>query len=1705
MDNFTGLLQSALSHHQAGDLVTAEDYYNKILKIQPDHVETLFLLGTLNLQSGNLEKASDLLRKTLALKPDYSMAHGNLGTSLQGLGKLEEATVSYQKALTLDPGYAEGYYNLANTLNMMGKPDEAISNHRHAIALKPDYAEAYDNLGTLLQDRGKLEEAIENYNKALTLKPGYVVAYNNLGNALKKQSRHDEAVANYVRGLTIEPDNAIIYCNLGTALQEQGKLDEAIENYRKALALKPDHADTHSNLGAALQEQGKPQEAIASSSRAIALKPDFAMAHLNRAIALLLSGNFQDGWQEYEWRLRTGNRNHRNALKPRWNGAPLNRRPILVYAEQGFGDTIQFVRYLPMVRALGGNVIFECPQALVRLLKWCDGIDKIVDQNVSLELPENFDTHVPLLSLPGIFGTTLDTIPSREPYIQVNPGLSSKWRNICGNEKSFKVGLVWAGGPSRNYVYRNRSFTLSDFYPLAEIPGVTFYALQKGPAASEASNPPGRMTIHNLDAKLRDFADTAAVIDNLDLVISVDTAVAHLAGALGKPVWTLLPFSPDWRWMLKREDSPWYPSMRLFRQAHRNGWKEVIECVKDALIKEVEGFREKHSEMLLAREPDAVDASYQKVLEFQPEQVSAKILLSTVNLQNGNLGKAHTLISEALSLKPDYADAYNIQGAIFQKEGRFAEAVESYKNALKLGAEQAEIYNNLGSALIELELTDEAVTNYKHAIALKPTYAAAYYNLANVLKRESNLDEAVTNYMKAIKLDPDYVYAHNNLGVTLKELGRYVEAMESLLKAVSLSPNHSEAHNNCGIVLQEQGNFNDALTAFKKAIASRSDYEDARFNMSMLLLLTGSFTEAWPEYERRLHTKAYGLRTFEQPKWDGSPLNGKRILVHSEQGLGDTIQFVRYLPLVQSRGGHVIFECWPQLLRLLDNCSGINKIIETTTSDEPFEEFDCHIPLMSLPGIFDTGLETIPSGVPYIVADPGLVGNWHKRFSGNNYFKIGLVWSGNPKNRKIHFKKSCTLSAFSPLSRISGLQLYSLQKGPASVETLDPPEGMDIINLEEELRDFSDTAAVIVNLDLVISVDTAVAHLAGALGKPVWTILPSSPDWRWLLRRNDSPWYPGMRLFRQAHPGDWDGVVDRVGQALTQKMTGFNYTRTGAESPAGIFNIDHYRKPFDDSDMITVTGKTPASSHRFQAEELVLHKTTISLCMIVKDEERNLTRCLGSIASLVDEMIIVDTGSRDRTVEIAKEYGAKVYHHPWENNFSKARNHSLSYATSEWILIMDADEELNKPGISRLRELVEDTRHSAISLVVKNRSKNSHNESYTNSIRLFRNFQGTHYDGIVHNVLVFGGECLESSTSITHYGYNLSEEEMEKKYLRTSELLIKQVSTDPCNPVPHRYLGILYLENSNHLQAIKESALALEFAKSKNYNMRDFLISYYVISAASYESGKLEDAESCAKKLIGLDNGYLDGFCILSFVYNKLKQYDNFLTTSEKYLGLWDEITKEPEKHNSVTFHTIGHKWNIHLLRGFYYLSNSQIPEGNAEIDKAVAATNDIKDCLALTGDFYMENNFIDKAEETYLKLLDMSTPSADTLFRIGQIKAKKGAFVEAISFWRKAVNTDPSMFDVWLLICKINLVSGNFEEILTDCDQLLKALNLPRDMTLGCIGDIGDIFDTIGNSLYERDNIKSAETAFNISSELKRIQCSGEDIFYKDPAVNIL
>jgi tetratricopeptide (TPR) repeat protein len=430
--------------------------------------------------------------------------------------------------------------------------------------------------------------------------------------------------------------------------------------------------------------------------------------------------------------------------------------------------------------------------------------------------------------------------------------------------------------------------------------------------------------------------------------------------------------------------------------------------------------------------------------------------------------------------------------------------------------------------LQELGRFEEALASYDRAIALQPDYAAALDNRGNALRQLRRFDEALSSYDRAIKLQPDYADALYNRGVTLHELGRFDEALASYDRAINLRPDHAAAFNNRGNTLQELRRFDEALASYDRAITLRRDHAEAHLNRAFCWLLQGDFERGWSEYEWRLkkETTKSARRCFSEPLWLGErELRGRTILLHAEQGFGDTIQLCRYVPLVAERGARVILEVEEPLRELVGK---LTRVTEVVAAGSVLPDFDLHCPLPSLPLAFATNIMTIPSGVPYLTAPLQRVADWNERLGKKHGPRIGLAWSGRPRPAN----RSVPLNLLLPLLDCDAT-FVSLQKQVRPEDTLILSERSEILHFGDALKDFSDTAAVIANLDLIISIDTSVAHLAGALAKPVWVLLSFTPDWRWLLERNDSPWYPTARLFRQNEKRTWDDVVERVRVALS--------------------------------------------------------------------------------------------------------------------------------------------------------------------------------------------------------------------------------------------------------------------------------------------------------------------------------------------------------------------------------------------------------------------------------------------------------------------------------------------------------------------------------------------------------------------------------------------
>lgn len=605
------LFAKATDEHQAGHLQEAGQLYLRVLAADATHAHSLYGLGFLALQEKDYEAATRRMQQAVAAKPKEARFHLGLGNALRGRGQFEQALAAYRKALALEPNFAEAYSNIAGVLQAAGKLVDAEAHYERALAIQPDYLAAHFNLGIVRQGLGNLEGASACFKRVLELRPGLAEAHNNLGVILRRQDKLEEAKARYELALAVRPDYADAYSNLGVLLRQMGIFDDSAKCLTKALSLRPNSAGVLDNLGNTLRDLGRLEESVACHERAIALLPDSVNAHNNlgytrrkqgklkearesfkRARALdpasadvrwnlslldLLEGDFAEGWRGYEARRDRKESRPRSFAKPIWRGQPLKGARILLHSEQGFGDSIQFVRYLPMVQAAGGTVILNVPSSLRRLIEAMPGVSALTVEGDPL--PE-FEWQCPLLSLPLAFKTAVDTIPSKVPYLNVPEGALEAARRLTWPDRELRVGVAWSGNPKCTED-QARSISLPSLNPLLSLGGVQFFSLQMGAAAESLD--PVRLAMTDLRPAIRDFADTAALIEQLDLVLTVDTAMAHLAGALAKPTWLLLPFAPDWRWLLDREDSPWYPTMRIFRQQRPGDWQEVIERVRREL------------------------------------------------------------------------------------------------------------------------------------------------------------------------------------------------------------------------------------------------------------------------------------------------------------------------------------------------------------------------------------------------------------------------------------------------------------------------------------------------------------------------------------------------------------------------------------------------------------------------------------------------------------------------------------------------------------------------------------------------------------------------------------------------------------------------------------------------------------------------------------------------------------------------------------------------------------------------------------------------------------------------------------------------------------------------------------------------------------------------------------------------------------------
>jgi tetratricopeptide (TPR) repeat protein len=588
----TPFADRAAALYHSGRRAEAEEICLATVEREPANFDALHMLGALLSERGNWQGALGYFERAAALNGGNPFVHNNAGLALTAIGRPLDAIERFRKAIALFPGFADAHCNLGAALDEAGRDEEALVSLQAALALQPALARAHANRGSLLHKRRRLEEALASYDRALAIQPQYPSVQAKRGALLLELGQPEAALASLGRALSADPANVIAYVNRSAVLETLSRFDESLVECERAIAVQPASAVAHNARGSALAHLGRHAEALRSYQRAMELDPGYAEARWNASLGLLRLGRLSEGLALHEWRKRLPRPLGKRSLPGReWTDKePLAGRTLLLYAEQGLGDTIQFCRYATLAARAGARVVLEVPAPLKDLLASVEGVEQVVTAGEPLP---KFDLYAALLSLPLAFHTTLETIPAGGPYLRCDTVRLQAWRRRLGEAGKLRVGLVWSGGvrpgqPELTATNIRRNVPLARFACLRH-PGIEFYSLQKGPSA-EAELTAARTEgwsgpeIRDFSPLLQDFSDTAALVANLDLVITVDTSMAHLAGALGKPVWILNRFDSCWRWLVDRTDTPWYPSARLYRQERAGDWESVLQRVRTDLL-----------------------------------------------------------------------------------------------------------------------------------------------------------------------------------------------------------------------------------------------------------------------------------------------------------------------------------------------------------------------------------------------------------------------------------------------------------------------------------------------------------------------------------------------------------------------------------------------------------------------------------------------------------------------------------------------------------------------------------------------------------------------------------------------------------------------------------------------------------------------------------------------------------------------------------------------------------------------------------------------------------------------------------------------------------------------------------------------------------------------------------------------------------------
>jgi len=1112
------LVARATAAMGAGRLAEAVAALERLVRVRPDFAAAHSDLGTLLGRLGRGEDAVAAFRRAVALDPGFARAWSNLGNILKDLGQGAEAVAAHRRAVALEPGLAEAWSNLGAALKGQGDLDEAVAAYRQALALRPGLADAWTNLGNALLAQGATDGAIDAQRKAIALRPDYAEAHNNLGAALLAARDNEGAAAAFAEAVRLSPGHAEALSSLGDALRRLGRAAEAAGACQQAVALSPGVAHAHFRLGLALKECGRIAEAIAAMRRAIAIDPQDPNFHNDLALLLLFDGQYPEGWREHEWRFRA-ELAPRDFPQPRWRGEDLAGRRLLIWGEQGVGDEMVNFGVLPELVTRGASCIVECDARLVPLIRRSLPEVEPVPRSQPTDprcLADTIDFQAPAVSALALLRPQLDGFAPIPPYLRADEAVTARLRQAYGGGGDRPlVGISWF--TRHPEIGTKVSLPLSRWLPILKVPGMRFVSLQYGDHRAEIdeiSAQAGVPVIHDDSVDpLIDIDRFLAQVAAMDLVISVDNSTITAAAIQHLPAWNLLAAIPDWRWLQDRDDTPWFPTMRLFRQPSPGDWDMVVARVAAEL------------------------ACWQPPGRAAPPAASADRLAAVAMdmVRAGRLDEAVSACRGIVALTPDVAAAWSDLGVLLMRTGRLDEAVGCLRRAVERQPGFAQAWSNLGNALKDLGRLDEAVAAHRRAVAEDPALAEAWANLGTALKASGLYAEAVAAYRHALALKPEFAQAWSNLGNALAASGEAGAAMAAHRKAIALAPAYAEAHSGLGCVLVAEGRVDEGIAAFRHAAALVPDFAEARNNLGHALLLQGRYPEGWVELEWRFRAGT-APRSFPQPRWQGADPRGLRLLVWGEQGVGDEFTYFAFLPELLARGASLVVECDPRLVPLIRR--SLPDVEAVARQDPPnsrllADDIDAQVPMVTAAGLLRPSLAGFRPLAPYLRPDPDSVAELRDRYAGGGLI-VGISWQ--TRHQGLSGRYSVALADWLPILRVPGVRFVSLQYGDhrAEIAAVRTAGGIDLILDDgvDPLKDLDRFAAQVAAMDLVISIDNSTIEAATALGVPTWALIAAVPQWKMGLDGETTPWYPAMRLFRQNRRDGWAAVVAAVAETL---------------------------------------------------------------------------------------------------------------------------------------------------------------------------------------------------------------------------------------------------------------------------------------------------------------------------------------------------------------------------------------------------------------------------------------------------------------------------------------------------------------------------------------------------------------------------------------------